>query len=592
MQNSIKKVLVIFPMLFLLCMSFIGTVAKAEDKTNQTSTVQSNSQNQEGSKTIAGSSNSNESNTTVTSGTNTQVSHSAQGSTSNSNNVGPNNSQNSSEAKDMIAPVWKNINGKLYYMTKDGVYSKSGWFKEKDINPSANNDNEYYLDNTYAANIGWAKIDNSWYYFNGYGVKQTGWVEVNANFYYLDKNGIMQTGWLQDRGNKYYLNDQGAMLVGKQLIDNKWYYFGQDGSLQKGFYYSNGKLYYSTNDGEMLANDWINNINSKYYVKADSSIATGYAIINNQGENFDSTGRYLGTSQMKEHVFVRHLNVGDADCAFIKLPSGETVLIDTGTEASAEKLVNFLKEQNLKEDGGKGIIDYVIITHGHSDHIGGLASVLNNFKVKTVYLPDVARMKDWYSNVKETSENASSLKMMKDEYEVFKRAEKAMNDKNMKFINPQKGEFIDSNKILQFVQSDKDFGGIGSDKVAQYYWGINENSAIVYLNYGDLKELFTGDMEWNSEADFWTNDLLTGKKVTLLKVPHHGNDTSSTVDFLKYLQAPVGIISRGKDSVSKNTAYKNLVSNGVSIYETSSSEDGISIYATPENWTLEQKQDK
>jgi beta-lactamase superfamily II metal-dependent hydrolase len=93
-------------------------------------------------------------------------------------------------------------------------------------------------------------------------------------------------------------------------------------------------------------------------------------------------------------------------------------------------------------------------------------------------------------------------------------------------------------------------------------------------------------MEWNSEKDFWVNNLLDGRTVDVLKVPHHGSDTSSTPDFIRYLNPDIGIISRSQESVAKNTAYNNLISNGVSLYETSA-KDGISIYATKENWTVE-----
>ena len=106
------------------------------------------------------------------------------------------------------------------------------------------------------------------------------------------------------------------------------------------------------------------------------------------------------------------------------------------------------------------------------------------------------------------------------------------------------------------------------------------------MNYGDLHALFTADMEWNSEKDFWTSDLLNGRDVNVLKVPHHGHDTSSTADFIRYLKPDIGIISRAAESIEKNTAYNNLISNGVSVYETSA-KDGVSIYATPENWTVQ-----
>ena len=63
------------------------------------------------------------------------------------------------------------------------------------------------------------------------------------------------------------------------------------------------------------------------------------------------------------------------------------------------------------------------------------------------------------------------VEMMKTDYEVYNDAVKAMKDKNIEFTNTKNGEFIDKNKILQFVQSDKDFGGIGSEKITEYYWG-------------------------------------------------------------------------------------------------------------------------
>jgi len=82
----------------------------------------------------------------------------------------------------------------------------------------------------------------------------------------------------------------------------------------------------------------------------------------------------------------------------------------------------------------------------------------------------------------------------------------------------------------------------------------------------------------------------------VLKVPHHGYDTSSTIDFIRYVKASFGVISRSVDSIngdsfknndiSKNSAYTNLISSGVNIYETSE-KDGVSIYATEENWNIE-----
>lgn len=581
MQNNIKKVLVISPMIFLLCMSFIGISAKADDKvykqndivvasTESTTSTENKEAGSVSSTTISGQ----------------NVEKPSKNDNETKNEQDSNEKLNEQTAVQENLPEWKNIDGKLYYVNKDGILEKTGWFKEKDENPNANNDNEYYLDKNYAATIGWKEIEGLWYYFNEAGIKLTGWQLINYNWYHLDKHGIMEKGWIKDDGNKYYLNNEGIMATDKKYIEDNWYFFGTTGVLQTGIYGYKGKDYYSTKDGIMVANQWINTRTNKYYVKADSSLATGNAIIDNIMEKFDSNGRYIESTKMEDHLFIKYLSVGNADCAFIKLPSGETALIDTGDVKTSEKVIDFLKEQDLKKEDGKGVIDYIIITHAHSDHIGGLAAIVDNFKVKKVYMPDIAKMKDWYSDVKVTKENAAEVEMMKIDYEIYQDAVQAMKNKDIKFTDTKKGEFIDENKILQFVQADKNFGGIGSEEISQYYWGINENSAIVYLNYGDLQALFAADMEWNSEKDFWVKDLLNGRDVDVLKVPHHGKDTSSTVDYIRYLKPDIGIVSRAEESVEKSIAYNNLISNGVSVYETSA-KDGVSIYATPENWTVQ-----
>jgi len=587
MQNNVNKVLVIFPMILFLCFSSIGITAKAEEKVyNQDNVSTTNNQNVVSTKVDNIDTNKNKTNSTDNKNTGTTNGTSGVTTISGPNVSGlsPSNTNVGTVVTDNL-PEWKNIEGKLHYVTKDGIVEKTGWFKEKEENPSTNNDNYYYLDKDHAATIGWKEIEKSWYYFNEAGIKQTGWKLIDYNWYHLDKNGIMETGWINDDGNTYYLSGEGTMTLDKKYIDDNWYFFGTTGILQKGLYSYKGKTYYSDKNGVMGANQWVKTTNDQYYVKADSSVATGYAIIDNVSEKFDSNGKFIGSVEMENHLFMKQLSVGDADCAFIKLPSGETALIDTGTPQTAQEVIDFLNQQDLKKEDNKGVIDYVIITHAHSDHIGGLASLLDKFKVKKVYMPSDAIMKDWYSGVKVTTKNAANVQMMKTDYEVYNDAVKAMNDKNMKFTNTKKGEFIDKDKILQFVESDKNFGPIGSDPTTANYWGINENSAIVYLNYGDLQYLFAADMEWNSEKDFWVNNLLDGRTVDVLKVPHHGHDTSSTVDFIQYLNPTIGIISRSKESIQKNIAYSNLISNKVSLYETSA-KDGISIYATPENWTI------
>lgn len=584
MQNYIKRLLITVPMIFLLCISFINVNVYAEAKVDkQTDVVEADTsetaKNKNDDKSTENNSNKNEDN---------QNSNKNNGnSNKNNENSDVDDSENAEEETvvEEELPAWQEIDGKLYYVTEDGIVEETGWFKEKDVNPDADNDYEYYLDKKHAATIGWKKIKEDWYYFDEKGRKQTSWTEVDGNWYYLGDKGIMETGWITYNDERYYLQDSGIRAEGKKNIDDKWYFFDDDGILQTGTYKYDGKYYFSTAKGVMEANKWTTINDNKYYVKADSSFATSDAIIDNVMEKFDGSGKYLGTGEMEDHLFIKYLNVGNADCEFIKLPSGETVLIDTGDVSTSGKVIDFLKSQNLKKEDGRQVIDYIVITHGHSDHIGGLAAILDEFKVNKVYIPEHARMEDFASDVKVTEENASEVEMIRNEYEIFKEAEAALEDHDMEFTDTENGEFIDDEEILKFVQSDRDFGAIGSDDGIGHYWGINDNSAIVFLDYESLQVLFTADMEWKSEKYFWKNDLLDGDEIDILKIPHHGRDTSSTYDFVDYLNPTVGTISRAADNISKNEASNNLILNGVSLYEVSDN-DGISIYATDKNWTM------
>jgi competence protein ComEC len=394
---------------------------------------------------------------------------------------------------------------------------------------------------------------------------------------------------------KDYLNNEGRVTLGKNFVDNNWYFFDVAGKLQTGIYDYNNKRYYSTNEGVMVANEWITLDNKKFYVKADSSLAVGNIIINGKMESFDDSGEYKGSGKMTDNLFIKFFNIGNADCAYIKLPNGETALIDTGDVNNSSKVVSFLKEQDLKSKNGKPLIDYVILTHPHSDHMGGLTAVLDNFQVKKVYLPKITETEDWYAGMDLTKENPDTIESLKLDYDMYKDIVNYINKNGIESTTTVKGQFIDENNILKFIQSDKDFEPkpIRGEALLDYW---NDKSAIVYLNYGDLQVLFTGDMQWRSETDFVVNKLLNGSEVDVLKVPHHGYDTSSTIDFLRYVNPEFGVISRSAENINldtlksekgrENSAYNNLLSTGVSIYETSE-KDGVSIYATEENWNLE-----
>lgn len=294
----------------------------------------------------------------------------------------------------------------------------------------------------------------------------------------------------------------------------------------------------------------------------------------------------LNEVKTEDLLHVKFLDVGDADCTFIRLPSNETVLIDTGDGRTVDSIIeNIDNEIDKYGESGKKVIDYVVLTHAHSDHIGGLKELLNTYTINTIYIPSIAIMQDWFSSVEETEENKETLEMMKSDYDIYVDMINELENNNVEVLDTLYGQYIDSNKILKFVQSDKNYGPIGSDELSAEYWGLNENSAIVYLEYGKLTALFTGDMSWNAEADFYENDLLNGKNIDVLKVAHHGLPTSSTVNFIKYTNPKYGVISRSSESIDENDAITRLKDAKVNLLETSTS-NGVDLYASEESWSI------
>ncbi len=200
---------------------------------------------------------------------------------------------------------------------------------------------------------------------------------------------------------------------------------------------------------------------------------------------------------------IYYLDVGEADSILIE-NSGEYALIDAGNNEDGKNLVEFFNTLGITN------FKYVIGTHGHEDHIGGMDNIIKNFNIEHFYMPDVL------VNNKTFEEIIDNLDKKGIEYET---------------------PLIDST----FTMAESKFTVlyIGDDKE-----DLNMDSIILKLNYKNTSYLFTGDAPTDAERGILNKDL----KSDVLKVGHHGSRYSTSANFLKKVYPKYAIISVGKDN--------------------------------------------
>lgn len=222
------------------------------------------------------------------------------------------------------------------------------------------------------------------------------------------------------------------------------------------------------------------------------------------------------TNIVNQEVLKAHfLDVAQADSIFIELPNNKTMLIDGGEAWSSSKIITYIESLGYKK------IDYILATHPHADHIGGLNKIIDYFEIGTIYMPKVVATSKTYENLLNTIGN-KGLKIKKGAAGV-----EVLNEENLKAIIVAPTE----------------------DKYSSY----NNYSLVLKLTYQDTTYLFTGDAEEVSEKSI-TADI----KSDVLKVGHHGSKTSSSSNFLKRVSPKYAVISVGADNKYNHPASETL----------------------------------
>lgn len=238
-----------------------------------------------------------------------------------------------------------------------------------------------------------------------------------------------------------------------------------------------------------------------------------------KGETDDNGGK-----EMKVHF----LDVGQGDSIFIELPDDKTMLIDASEKEYADRITTYIYSC------GYNSLDYVVATHPHSDHIGGMADVIGSFSVGNVILSLATHTTKTYTN--------------------------------MLTAIDQSGAKVTLGTAGKEIFSDGDLSAVVIAPVTEDYSDLNNSSVMIMLTYGDKKFLFTGDAEEEEERTV-TADV----KCDVLKVGHHGSSTSTSSAFLAAAGPEYAVISCGMGNSyghPHTETIDKLKKAGINIYRT------------------------
>jgi competence protein ComEC len=206
-----------------------------------------------------------------------------------------------------------------------------------------------------------------------------------------------------------------------------------------------------------------------------------------------------------ENLTVHFIDVGQGDSELIQF-NGKNVLIDGGTQDMGPRVKSYLWSQGVSS------LDLVVATHPHSDHIGGLLTVLNDFTVGQV-------LDSGQTHTSQTFENYLNL----------------IDQKNIPFSTAERGQTIDLDPSIEIE--------VLSPPAAHFADDLNQNSIVLKVTYDNVSFLLMADAGIEAEDSIMAAGYDLNS--TVLKVGHHGSSSSSSPVFLSRVMPASSIIEVG-----------------------------------------------
>ncbi len=232
----------------------------------------------------------------------------------------------------------------------------------------------------------------------------------------------------------------------------------------------------------------------------------------------------LVSVSLNPELRIDFVNVGQGDAVLIRTPKGKVFLVDGGVNVPVadarregrELIQNYLRSQKISR------LDGLVITHWHNDHLGGIIPVLRLFEVDKIYeTPSTFNTEAWQT------------------YDEICKKDRIQR------ISVKAGDVLEWGNEL-FVQVINPEKPVSSKEYSE----VNNMSVALLLRYGKVQTLLAGDIEEDAEREIMKYG--EGIRSQILKVPHHGADTSDYMPFLQLVKAEAGIISVGRSNAFRH----------------------------------------